>query len=86
MYLVTGASGKLGRGVIDSLIADQKVPANQIVAVTRKTEGLAGLAAKGVVVREGSFDDEAGLVKAFAGGQTPAHHLDRCHGPSGPPS
>lgn len=67
MYLVTGASGKLGRGVIDSLIADQKVPANQIIAVTRKPETLAGLAAKGVVVRAGDFDDEAGLIKAFTG-------------------
>lgn len=67
MYLVTGASGKLGRGVIDSLITDQKVPASQIIAVTRKPEALLGLAAKGVDVRAGDFDDEAGLVKAFAG-------------------
>ena len=67
MYLVTGAAGKLGRGVIDSLIADRKVPANQIIAVTRKPDGLADLAAKGVVVRAGDFNDEAGLTKAFAG-------------------
>jgi NAD(P)H dehydrogenase (quinone) len=67
MYLVTGASGKLGRGVIDSLIAEQKIPPNQIIAITRKPEGLGDLAAKGVQVRAGSFDDEAGLAKAFAG-------------------
>lgn len=67
MFLVTGASGKLGRGVIDSLLADHGIAASKIIAVTRKPEALADLAAKGVVVRAGDFDDEAGLVKAFSG-------------------
>jgi NAD(P)H dehydrogenase (quinone) len=65
--LVTGASGKLGRGVIDHLIADQKVPANQIIAVTRDPSKLGDLASKGVDVRQGDFADNASLAKAFAG-------------------
>lgn len=67
MYLVTGASGQLGRGVIASLLAEQNIPATKIIAVTRKPEALAEMAAKGVTVRAGDFDDESGLVKAFAG-------------------
>jgi NAD(P)H dehydrogenase (quinone) len=65
--LVTGAAGQLGRRVIHHLLATEGVPAKDIIAVTRKPEALAELAAKGVVVRQGSFDDAAGLKAAFAG-------------------
>ena len=65
--LVTGAAGQLGRRVIHHLLATEGVPAKDIIAVTRKPEALADLAAKGVVVRQGSFDDAAGLKTAFAG-------------------
>jgi NAD(P)H dehydrogenase (quinone) len=65
--LVTGAAGQLGRRVIHHLLSTEGVPARDIIAVTRKPEALADLAAKGVAVRQGSFDDAAGLTKAFAG-------------------
>ena len=67
MYLVTGASGKLGQAVINHLLTTYKVPASKIIAATRDTAKLAGLMAKGVEVRKADFDDEAGLVKAFTG-------------------
>ena len=67
MYLVTGASGQFGQAAIAHLLADQKIPASQIIAVSRSPEKLSALAAKGVTVRAGSFDDEAGLAAAFAG-------------------
>ena len=67
MYLVTGASGHLGQAVINHLLTTYKVPAGQIIATTREPQKLAALAAKGVVVRDANFDDEAHLVKAFAG-------------------
>jgi NAD(P)H dehydrogenase (quinone) len=67
MYLVTGASGHLGQAVIHHLLTTYKVPANKIIATTRETHKLAELAAKGVQVRDANFDDEAHLVKAFAG-------------------
>ena len=67
MYLVTGASGKLGQAVINHLLTTYKVPASKIIAATRDTTKLAGLSAKGVEVRKADFDDEAGLVKAFTG-------------------
>ena len=67
MYLVTGASGKLGQAVINHLLTTYKVPASKIIAATRDTTKLAGLKAKGIEVRKADFDDEAGLVKAFTG-------------------
>jgi NAD(P)H dehydrogenase (quinone) len=65
--LVTGASGKLGRGVIEHLIADQHVPAKDIIAVTRDPAKLGDLAAKGVDVRKGDLSDAGSLANAFAG-------------------
>jgi NAD(P)H dehydrogenase (quinone) len=65
MYALTGASGQLGRLVIQQLLT--QVPADQIIATTRNPEGLADLAAKGIVVRRADFNDPATLPGAFAG-------------------
>jgi NAD(P)H dehydrogenase (quinone) len=65
--LVTGASGKLGRGVIEHLIADRKIAPADIIAVTRDPAKLGELAARGVGVRQGDLGDAASLEKAFAG-------------------
>jgi len=67
--LVSGAAGQLGRRVLHHLLATEGVPAQAIIAVTRRPEALADLAGRGVVVRQGSFDDAAGLARAFAGAQ-----------------
>jgi NAD(P)H dehydrogenase (quinone) len=67
---VTGASGKLGRAIIDHLLDDQGVAPSRLIVGTRSPEKLADLAAKGVAVRKADFDDAAGLVKAFAGADT----------------
>ncbi|MBB1250226.1 SDR family oxidoreductase [Rhizobium sp. G21] len=64
-YLVTGANGQLGRLAVQSLI--EKVPAAQVIALVRKPEAGADLAALGVTVRIGSYDDPASLDAAFAG-------------------
>ncbi|AZO23018.1 MULTISPECIES: SDR family oxidoreductase [unclassified Mesorhizobium] len=65
--LVTGASGHLGRAVINHLLDAQKVAPANIVATTRNPENLADLAALGVVVRAADFDDPASLENAFKG-------------------
>ena len=65
--LVTGASGKLGRGVIEHLIADRNVSAKDIIAVTRDPAKLGELAAQGVEVRRGDLSDAGSLTSAFAG-------------------
>lgn len=63
-FLVTGASGQLGRLTIDHLL---KVGAGPIIATTRSPEKLAEYAARGVDVRGGDFDDPSSLARAFAG-------------------
>jgi len=65
--LVTGATGQLGRLVIRNLLESQKVAPERIIAVTRKPDDARDLAAKGVTVRKGDFDDAASLDSAFAG-------------------
>ncbi|RTM09176.1 MAG: SDR family oxidoreductase [Hyphomicrobiales bacterium] len=65
--LVTGASGHLGRAVINHLLDTFKVPAARIIATTRTPTNLADLAALGVSVREADFDDQASLAEAFQG-------------------
>jgi NAD(P)H dehydrogenase (quinone) len=66
--VVTGATGHLGRLAVEALL-DRGVPADQIIATGRRTDALADLAERGVVVRRADFDDEASLREAFAGAQ-----------------
>ncbi|MGR3627682.1 MAG: SDR family oxidoreductase [Sulfitobacter sp.] len=65
-FIVTGASGQLGRQVIDNLIT---AGAGPIIAVSRSPEKLSDLADKGVEARKGDFNDAASLPAAFAGGK-----------------
>ncbi|MBZ9698258.1 MULTISPECIES: SDR family oxidoreductase [unclassified Mesorhizobium] len=65
--LVTGASGQLGRSVINHLLDTFEVPAARIIATTRTPANLADLSARGVTVRGADFDDRASLAQAFAG-------------------
>ncbi|MFD1982796.1 SDR family oxidoreductase [Mesorhizobium newzealandense] len=65
--LVTGASGQLGRGVINHLLDTFKVPAAQIIATTRTPANLADLAARGVGIRAADFNDKTSLENAFQG-------------------
>ena len=64
--VVTGATGHLGRLVVEALL-DRGVPAGEIVAAGRSTEKLADLADRGVQVRRIDFADPATLAEAFAG-------------------
>ena len=66
--VITGATGHLGRLVVESLLR-RGVPAGQIIATGRRTEALADLAERGVVVRRADFDDETSLREAFAGAE-----------------
>jgi NAD(P)H dehydrogenase (quinone) len=63
---VTGATGHLGRLVVEALL-DRGVEPGSIVAAVRSPEKAAGLLARGVQVREADFDRPETLVTAFAG-------------------
>ncbi len=64
MIVVTGATGKLGRLVIQQL--QKKVPAQQIVAAVRSPEKAADL---GVQVRRADYDRPETLASALAGAE-----------------
>ncbi len=64
--LVTGASGHLGRRVLELLLEAQ---AGSIIATTRTPDKLADFAARGVVVRHADFDNPDTLAEAFAGAE-----------------
>lgn len=65
MIAITGATGQLGRLVIDALL--KSVPADQIVAAVRSPDKAADLGALGVQVRRADYGDPASLENAFAG-------------------
>ncbi len=67
MYVVTGATGQLGRLVIEQLL--NRVPASQIIAAVRNPEKAADLAALGVQVRQADYSQAATLDSAFAGAE-----------------
>jgi NAD(P)H dehydrogenase (quinone) len=62
MIVITGATGQLGRLVVERLL--HEVPADQIVAAVRSPEKAADL---GVAVREADYDRPETLASAFAG-------------------
>jgi NAD(P)H dehydrogenase (quinone) len=64
-YAVTGATGKLGRLVLDELLR-QANPAD-IVALARDPAALADYAQKGIDVRHADYDDPASLGEALRG-------------------
>ncbi|GAA4844143.1 SDR family oxidoreductase [Actinomycetospora corticicola] len=65
MYVITGATGALGRLAVESLL--ERVPAEQVRATGRRVGTLDDLAARGVDVRRADYTDPASLAEAFAG-------------------
>ncbi|MFG2506131.1 NmrA family NAD(P)-binding protein [Streptomyces rubiginosohelvolus] len=64
--VVTGATGALGRLVVDALLAT--VPAAEVVAVVRDKEKAAALAARGVELRIADYSAPETLAGAFRSG------------------
>ena len=62
--LVTGATGKLGSKIVETLL--KKVPVNQLAVSVGNPEKAEGLRARGVDVRKGDFDYPETLDAAFA--------------------
>ncbi len=65
MIVVTGATGQLGKLVVERLL--EVVPAGQIVAVVRDPQKAQAFAAKGVQVRQADYSRPDSLVAAFTG-------------------
>lgn len=65
-YVITGATGHLGRLVVEALL-ERAVPADQIVALGRAVDRISDLAEGGVQVRAVDYDDVDALHDAFEG-------------------
>lgn len=65
MIAITGASGQLGRLVVEGLLARQ--PASSIVALVRDPAKVAAWAARGVQVRQADYTQPAALAQALKG-------------------
>ncbi|MBM7666040.1 NAD(P)H dehydrogenase (quinone) [Solibacillus kalamii] len=63
--LVTGATGKFGTKVVETLL--KTVPANQLAVSVRNPEKAEQLRTRGIEVRQGDFDHPETLDTAFAG-------------------
>lgn len=64
--VVTGATGKLGRHVVEALL-ERNVPAQQIVATGRSIEKLADFAERGVQVKAVDYADPTSVTEALKG-------------------
>ena len=67
MIVVTGATGVLGRGVVEHLL--DLVPAEEIGVSVRDPHAAGDLAERGVRVRRGDFTEPTILAAAFAGAE-----------------
>jgi NAD(P)H dehydrogenase (quinone) len=67
VIIVTGATGKLGRRIVERLL--DRVPAHRVGVSVRDPRMAQGLTDRGVRVRQGSFDDPASLVHSFEGAE-----------------
>ena len=67
MIIATGATGQLGRPVVEKLA--RRVAADRVGASCRDPDRAADLAALGVRVRRGDFAESGGLAAAFAGAE-----------------
>lgn len=64
--LITGATGQLGKAVVEFLLK-KGVPAAQVHVLVRDKNKAAELEQAGVSLHYGDYDDYASLVKAFSG-------------------
>jgi NAD(P)H dehydrogenase (quinone) len=67
MIVVTGASGHLGRLVVNNLV--KRIPAKDVIAAVRTPGKVGELAALGVQVREADYDRPKTLAGAFEGAE-----------------
>ena len=64
--VITGATGQLGRHVIEALL-ERNVPADSIVATGRSIEKLSNFVARGVRATAMDYDDAASVAQALKG-------------------
>ncbi|TCP42062.1 uncharacterized protein YbjT (DUF2867 family) [Tamaricihabitans halophyticus] len=67
MIVVTGATGALGGATVENLLT--RIPASQLGVSVRDVNKARHFADRGVLVRQGSYEDPAALRASFAGAE-----------------
>ncbi len=67
MLIVTGATGQLGKRIVENLL--RRVPAQRIGVSVRSPDKASDLAARGVRVRQGDYDQPETLGRAWEGAE-----------------
>ncbi|MVM35596.1 NAD(P)H-binding protein [Spirosoma sp. HMF4905] len=68
MIAITGASGHLGKATLEFLL--MKTTPESIVAIVRDPQKITEFADKGVIVRQGDYEDQASYVASLTGVDT----------------
>ena len=80
--VITGATGQLGRHVVEALL-ERNVPAADIVATGRSVEKLADFAERGVTVQEMDYENPASVAEALEGCHQGSADFQQRSGPAG---
>jgi len=67
MLIITGATGQLGKRIVEELL--RRVPAHRIGVSVRSPDKASDLAAQGVRVRQGDYDQPESLRQAWEGAE-----------------
>jgi len=67
MLIITGATGQLGKRIVENLL--RRVPAQRIGVSVRSLDKATDLAAKGIRVRQGDYDQPESLRRAWEGAE-----------------
>jgi NAD(P)H dehydrogenase (quinone) len=67
MIAITGATGKLGRLVVDALL--KRVSSDKVVTAVRRPDKALDLAARGVNVRQANYDVPESFATGFSGAE-----------------
>lgn len=67
MLIITGATGQLGKRIVENLL--RRVPAQRIGVSVRSPDKASDLAAKGIRVRQGDYDQPESLRRAWEGAE-----------------
>lgn len=67
MIVITGATGQIGRLVINALL--KKIPANKLIAAVRDVDNAQDIAALGVNVRHADYNQPSSWDAALTGAE-----------------
>jgi uncharacterized protein YbjT (DUF2867 family) len=82
MILITGATGLIGRALLELFDHDDSIENNRIILYVRKTSDITGLKEKGFNISYGDMSDKEALLEAIANVDTIIHIVQMRYSPT----